>query len=287
MTLDSDSFIRPNTIANAVRYFDNPKIVGVAANVQIITEPTILGTLQKFEHMIGYRSKKTYSWLNCEFVIGGVASTYRMRTLREVGFYDTDTLTEDIGLSTKITSRGNRAEQLVYGSDVLAITEGVVSFQALTRQRYRWKYGSLQNLVKYRHLMFNPDPRYSTTLTMYRMPMALISEFVLLLSPLVWAYALYITLTQYSLYLVIGAYLTITAYVFVTLWFDENLSLRSRLYLTIYTPVMYAMFYVMDLVQLIAIGHCLLKLPALITQRDIGGTWTSPKRIGKRIASLE
>jgi biofilm PGA synthesis N-glycosyltransferase PgaC len=287
MTLDADSIIQPDTIANAVEYFNDPKIVGVAANVQIITEPTILGMLQKFEHMIGYRSKKTYSWLNCEFVVGGVASTYRIRTLREVDFYSTDTVTEDIGLSTKIISRGNRDERLVYASNVVAMTEGVMTFKALARQRFRWKYGSLQNLIKYRWLIANPHPRYSVTLTMYRMPMALLGELILLLTPLAWTYTLYMTFTQYNPQLLIGAYMTISAYLLLTLWLDENLTIRTKLHLSLYAPVMYFVLYAMDFVQLIAILRCLAKSPALVTQKNVGTTWISPKRIGKRLANVK
>ncbi|WP_146068718.1 glycosyltransferase family 2 protein, partial [Arthrobacter sp. 9E06] len=123
MTLDADSIIRRDAIKNALSYFEDPHVAGVAANVQIMEETTALGILQRFEHMIGYRSKKLYSLLNCEFVVGGVASTYRMRVLRKVDFYDTDTLTEDIGLSAKITNLGNRRFRLVYGADVVAKTE--------------------------------------------------------------------------------------------------------------------------------------------------------------------
>ncbi len=161
MTLDADSIIAPDAITNALSYFDDPYVAGVAANVQILEETTALGILQRFEHMIGYRSKKLYSLLNCEFVVGGVASTYRMRVLRKVGFYDTDTLTEDIGLSAKITSLGNRRFRMIYGADVVAKTEGVLTFRALAKQRYRWKYGSIQNLIKYRGMMLNPSRRYT------------------------------------------------------------------------------------------------------------------------------
>lgn len=287
MTLDADSIIMSDTITNAVEYFLDPRIAGIAANVQIISEPTILGMLQKFEHMIGYRSKKTYSWLNCEFVVGGVASMYRMSLLREVGFYSTDTVTEDIGLSAKIVSRGNRDERLVYASNVIAMTEGVMTFRALIRQRFRWKYGSLQALIKYRRLIGNPNPRYSIALTLYRMPMAILGELILLLTPLAWGYAIYMTFTQYDLHLLVGAYMTITIYILFTLWFDENLNKRTRLHLTIYAPVMYFILYIMDMVQLIGIIRCLFKSPALITQKNIGSTWTSPKRIGKQLASIK
>jgi biofilm PGA synthesis N-glycosyltransferase PgaC len=283
MTLDADSIISPDALTNALSYFQDPHVAGVAANVQIIDEPTVLGVLQRFEHMIGYRSKKLYSLTNCEFVVGGVASTYRMRVLRKVGFYDTDTLTEDIGLSTKITSLGNRRFRMVYGADVVAVTEGVLTFRALARQRYRWKFGSIQNLVRYRRMMVNPSRRYTSTLTMYRMPMALLSEFILLLSPMAWTYAVYMSLTQYTPALVLGAYATITAYTLLTIWLDEHLTGRDRLRLSCYAPTAYFVFYLMDLVQLTALARCLARSRQLVRPQEKANTWTSPQRAGSLV----
>jgi len=283
MTLDADSILRPDTIQNSIAYFADPTIAGVAANVRIMDEPTILGVLQKFEHMVGYRSKKMYSLLNCEFVVGGVASSYRMSVLRKVGFYDTDTVTEDIGLSIKIVNLGNHNHRMIYASDVVAMTEGVGSFRALVRQRYRWKYGSFQNLIKYRRLIFNPSSRYTRTLTLYRLPMALLSEFSLLVSPFVWGYLLYMTFIQYNLTLIIGAYSTITAYMLITIWFDENLRTSGRLRLSCYAFVSYFIFYLMDVVQLVGIARCLRQSRSLLQQKDIGGQWVSPSRSGKKV----
>jgi cellulose synthase/poly-beta-1,6-N-acetylglucosamine synthase-like glycosyltransferase len=283
MTLDADSIVRPDTIANALSYFVDPTIAGVAANVRILDDPTILGVLQKLEHMVGYRSKKTYSLFNCEFVIGGVASSYRMDVLRKVGFYDTDTVTEDIGLSIKIISLGNHAHRIVYAADVVAMTEGVTSLKGLVRQRYRWKYGCFQNLIKYRRLLFNLSSRYTRSLTLYRIPMALISEFVLLLAPLAWGYVLYMTFIQYNLALIIGAYATITVYILLTIWLDENLKTIGRIRLSGYAFVSYFIFFIMDFVQLVGIIRCIRESPALITQKNIGSSWTSPKRTGNKV----
>ena len=47
----------------------------------------------------------------------------------------------------KLTSKGNTQQKIIYGSDVLALTEGVQSYKALFKQRYRWKLGMLQNLL--------------------------------------------------------------------------------------------------------------------------------------------
>ncbi len=279
MMLDADSIIEPDAITNALSYFDDPYVAGVAANVQILEETTVLGLLQRFEHMIGYRSKKLYSLLNCEFVVGGVASTYRMRVLRKVGFYDTDTQTEDIGLSAKITSLGNRRFRMVYASDVVAKTEGVLTLRALAKQRYRWKYGSLQNLIKYRHMVLNPSRRYTSTLTCYRMPMALLSEFTLLVSPLALTYAVYWSLVARTPGLILGAYATITAYTLLTIWMDENLTERERVRLSMYAPTAYFLFYVMDLVQLTAAFRCIASSRGLF-RRPETNTWKSPQRAG-------
>ena len=282
MTLDADSILEPDAITNALSYFDDPYVAGVAANVQILAETTVLGLLQRFEHMIGYRSKKLYSLLNCEFVVGGVASTYRMRVLRKVDFYDTDTLTEDIGLSMKITSMGNRRFRMVYGADVVAKTEGVLTLPALAKQRFRWKYGSLQNLVKYRAILLNPSSRYTGTLTYYRMPMAVLSEFTLLVSPLAWTYAVYWSLVTQTPALIVGAYATITAYTLLTVWMDENLTARERARLSIYAPTAYLLFYIMDLVQLTAALRCIRRLRGLFKRPEVN-TWKSPRRAGSTL----
>lgn len=283
MMLDADSIISPQAIERAVTYFINPKIAGVAANVQIMNEHTTLSILQKFEHMVGYRAKKAYSLTNCEYVIGGVASTYRLNILRSVGYYDTDTMTEDISLSMKVVKQGNLQHRIVYGADVMAMTEPVESMRALFRQRFRWKYGSLQNIIKHKDLIGKSSSNYSAMLTLYRLPMAIVTEFALLFLPLLWFYTIYLTLTQNSLLLIFGAYITVTIYMFLTLWHDEHLRFTERLYLTIYIPVAYFIFYIMDIIQIVAINKCLTKLHHLNQRKDVSSTWVSPTRIGGRL----
>jgi hypothetical protein len=118
---------------------------------------------------------------------------------------------------------------------------------------------------------------------MYRMPMALLSEFGLLVAPLAWSYVLYMTFVQYNPALIIGAYATITLYMLLTIWFDENLHLSGRVRLSGYALVSYFIFFIMDVVQLLGIVRCLRHGRALVTQKDIGSSWVSPKRVGKKV----
>jgi cellulose synthase/poly-beta-1,6-N-acetylglucosamine synthase-like glycosyltransferase len=245
-----------------------------------------LGILQRFEHMIGYRSKKFYSLTNSEFIIGGVASTYRTKVLKRAGLYDTDTMTEDIGLSLKlIFKKGNRRHRIVYAADVVAITEGVETFRGLVKQRYRWKMGNLQNLFKYRKLIGNLNRRkYSRMLTAYRLPMAVVSEIMLLLEPLLLGYVIYLSLHYHTLGILLGAYVTLTAYILWAVWPDEHLTNRQKAQMSVLALGMYVLFYTMDLIQLSAAFRCLTN-QRTIRHRDGEQTWVSPLRSGRAATS--
>jgi len=283
MSLDADCLLRQDAVKRAVDYFDNPKVMGVAANVRLLEKHTVLGVLQRFEHLIGYRSKKFYTMANCEFVVGGVASTYRRSILKTVGYYDTDTKTEDIGVSMKIVALGNNEYQVIYAADVVATTEGAHSFSALLSQRYRWKMGSLQNLIKHSNLIGSvQNGRYSRSLTWYRLPMAYLSELILLIQPFLFGYIVYLSFHAHTLALFLGAYVTITLYTLWTILPDEHSKRRNKLTMAAYAPVLYFFFYIMDLIQIISVVRCLMHPSQLIRRAKNQGTWISPQRVGQQ-----
>lgn len=284
MCLDADSILHPQAIERAVKYFRDPKVVGVAANVRVMDGKTLISRMQRFEHLIGYRSKKFYTLTNTEFIVGGVASTYRMSVLREVGFYDTDTQTEDIGLSMKLVAHlGNRDYRIVYAADVVAMTEGVQTYKQLMQQRLRWKMGCLQNLLKYSYVVANDDAsKYSYLLAFYRLPMAFVSELMLLLEPLILLYLIYVSIYYHTAAILLGAYLIITVYVLWTVWPDEHLSLKEKFLMSLQALEMYVLFYAMDLVQINAIIRCLIRHDEVVN-RTSSATWVSPSRAGQTV----
>lgn len=282
MTLDADSILHKQAIKTAVEYFQDPTVAGVATNVRIIDNFSVLGLLQKFEHMIGYRSKKFYTLTNSEFIVGGVGSIYRKEILKKVKFYDQDTVTEDIGLSLKVVSLGNKQNRIVYASDVVAMTEGVQTFSDLMKQRYRWKMGSMQNLIKNRTLLANASNKYSRILTFYRLPMAFFGEIMVLMEPSILLYIIYLSIHFHNPSLIIGAYLTITLYVLWNLWPDEHTSIRRKLKLTIYAPFMYFIFYIMNAVQFSAVVRCIFNFNQVLRKQNNTSHWDSPQRSGEQ-----
>jgi biofilm PGA synthesis N-glycosyltransferase PgaC len=280
MTLDADSLLHRKAIDNVIKYFDDPAVAAVAANVRIIEKNSVLGILQRFEHMVGYRSKKFFSIANAELIIGGVGSTYRRSVLQTVNYFDEDTVTEDIGLSMKVAALGNKQNKLIYAYDVAAMTEGVGDLPTLLRQRYRWKLGNLQNLVKYRKMLLSRDSKFSKSLSWYRMPLAFIGELLLLLEPVSLGYVTYLSVKYFTLSLVIGAYMTICVYLLLIIWPDEHLTIKGKVKASLYVPLLYFIFYIMNAVQLISVVRCLINHKT-VTGRSAGHTsWISPKRAG-------
>lgn len=284
MCLDADSILDPFAIERAVNYFDNPAVSGVAANVRVLDNKTFLGIIQRFEHMIGYRAKKFYNITNSEFIIGGVGSTYRTNILKQIGLYDMDTMTEDIGLSLKLIAlKGNRQNKIVYASEVVAYTEGVQTFKALFKQRLRWKIGSLQNLIKHSDLIAHPDyTKYSRTLTHYRLPMAVFGEILLLMEPLTLGYIVYLSIINHTLVFIIGAYITITLYALWTIWPDEHLTTKEKFRMSLQALRVYALLYIMDIIQVSAAFRCLVEYRKII-KRTTAQTWVSPERTGSAL----
>ncbi|HET7638880.1 MAG TPA: glycosyltransferase family 2 protein, partial [Ktedonobacteraceae bacterium] len=233
--------------------------------------------------MIGYRSKKLYTLANCEMIVGGVASTYRASILKQVGYYDEDILTEDIALSMKVAALGNKENRIIYAANVVAMTEGVHSFRGLMKQRYRWKMGSLQVLLKYAYLIGNRDKKYTRSLTFYRLPMALLSELILLLQPILLGYLLTLCWHNHSLSIFLGAYATVFLYVLWTVLPDEHSTMRRKLYLSMYAPFMYLIFYIMDVVQISAIVRCLINPKQIARKSGQSRTWVSPERAGQTV----
>lgn len=284
MSLDADCILRKDAVGHTVDYFNDPTIVGVAANVRLFEERTVLGVLQRFEHLIGYRSKKFYTMTNSECIVGGVASTYRRETLDRVGYYDTDTTTEDIGLSMNIVALGNRENRVVYAADVVAMTEGAHGFMALLKQRYRWKMGGLQNLIKHLDLIGKVQGgRYTRGLTWYRLPMALLSELMLLVQPFILAYVIALSFAAHTISMFVGAYLMLTLYTLWTILPDEHSSWRSKLSMSAYAPLLYFFFYLMDLIQVVSLVRCLAH-PRRLARQTQESTWVSPERAGRSVS---
>lgn len=283
MVVDADCTLKKDALTRAVDYFKNPQIMGVAANIRIAEDPSLLSYLQKIEYLIGYRNKKFYSVTNSEFIIGGQGSTYRTNIVKKVGGFDETMLTEDIYLSLSVAKKGNKTHRLTYASDVITYTEAVPDIKGLFNQRYRWKFGAMQALFANKEMILSRSRNHSLMLTWMRIPQALFGEFSLLLEPLILSVFILVAIITHSPIAFLGSWFTLTAYAIFVIMVDEYLSRKDRIKLSAMSMFMYPLFYMVTLLNVIAMFKCLINWRKLFGIENTRGAWISPNRVGKRV----
>lgn len=279
MAIDADCTIQKDTLRNAAEHFNDKQVVALAANVKIMPDLSILGLLQQFEWVTSFRSKKFNSFVNAEYIIGGAGATYRRSTLQALGGFNESMLTEDIDLSLRIASKGNRKYLLKYASDVVVMTEHVPTYRGLFRQRFRWKLGSLQALFASKQLFFSRDARYSKMLTWYRLPLVIWSELMLLLEPFMLGYFVYLAVALNTPVMFIVSWAALIVMLFFAIWGDDQLSTTQKARFTIFMPIMYLLYYVLSSIQVIAMIKAIFSHKIVRGKKTIKGAWTSPERI--------
>ena len=100
--------------------------------------------------------------------------------LLKLGGFPADTLAEDQDLTIAIQSAGY---SVLFDSTAIAWTEAPATVRGLAKQRFRWAYGTLQCLWKYRDVTLRP--RYGA-LGMIALPQVWLFQFLLtVIAPLV------------------------------------------------------------------------------------------------------
>lgn len=279
--LDADSQLSKDAIRNIAQYFRDRNVIACSSNVNIIEDGTLFTLIQKFEYLVGYQAKRGLSLLNTEYIVGGVGSAFRMSALRTAGFYDTNTLTEDIDLTMKLILAKHKNQRIVYAQDSHAYTQAVHSFKEFSGQRFRWKYGRLQTFLKHKSLFFSKQANHSKRVSWFMLPYVLMLDVIFFFEPLIVAWLIFVMVMSFDITMLNSAIVLLTGYTLMSLWSSSAISTKDKLRLSYYAPTMYVFIYVLSLAEYIALLKSLLRLPHLpasIKSKHI--TWTSPARRG-------
>ncbi len=285
MVVDADSLLNPDAIRRMVQHFRDRRIIASASNVKVIPSRKMLGVAQRFEYLISYRMKRALTVTNMEYIVGGVGSTFRRSVILKTGLYDTDTMTEDIDLTVKlIREYGNKAYKIHYAADSVAYTEHVLNFKSLIKQRFRWKYGRMQTLLKNQQLFFSGNRKYDKRLTWYQLPYAIVGEFVLLMEPILVGYILIVTVMYSDVSSLASVYVIVSSFVFLMLLGEETETARTKLGLALFLPLTYLLMYVLTAAEFMALIQSLRKRKELLRHDIEHGSWEHVERSGRPVS---
>jgi cellulose synthase/poly-beta-1,6-N-acetylglucosamine synthase-like glycosyltransferase/peptidoglycan/xylan/chitin deacetylase (PgdA/CDA1 family)/spore germination protein YaaH len=174
VALDADTQFARTTVSRLVRWFADPTVGAVAGNAKVGNRVNTITRWQALEYIVAQNlERRALAALGTLTVVPGAVGAWRKSALMEVGGYPSDTLAEDQDLTIHLQGKGYRVR---FDSTAIAWTEAPNSFAGLARQRFRWAYGTLQCLWKYRSFTFNP--RYGA-LGMIALPQVWLFQIIL------------------------------------------------------------------------------------------------------------
>jgi cellulose synthase/poly-beta-1,6-N-acetylglucosamine synthase-like glycosyltransferase len=157
IALDADTQFLPDTISKLVRWFSDERIGAVAGNARVGNRINLVTRWQAIEYVTAQNvERRALDALGAITVVPGAVGAWRRSALDAVGGYPEDTLAEDQDLTIAIQRRGWR---VAYDVEAIALTEAPETFRALSKQRYRWSFGTLQCLWKHRAVLKQGRPR--------------------------------------------------------------------------------------------------------------------------------
>jgi len=133
--------------------FIDPNIGGVSGHAKVGNLRSFIARCQSLEYIVGFNlDRRAYTRWNCITVLPGAISAIRKQAIDRAGGLSLDTLAEDTDLTLSLHKQQLRS---VYVPGAVAWTEAPETVRTLSRQRFRWAYGTLQCLWKHRDMVFN------------------------------------------------------------------------------------------------------------------------------------
>ena len=146
--IDSDAVLDRQAGKWMIRHFTNSaRVAAVTGNPRIRTRSTLLGKIQvgEFSAIIGMikRAQRIYGRV---FTISGVVTAFRKSALHQVGYWNTDTVTDDIDISWKLQLHH---WDIRFEPNALCWILMPETLAGLWSQRKRWAQGGMEALIRY------------------------------------------------------------------------------------------------------------------------------------------
>jgi poly-beta-1,6-N-acetyl-D-glucosamine synthase len=255
---------------------DGPRVGAVTGNPRIRNRSTLLGKLQvgEFSSIIGLikRAQRVYGRI---FTVSGVIAAFRKSALHDVGYWNTDMVTEDIDISWRLQMRH---WDIRYEPNALCWILMPETLGGLWKQRLRWAQGGAEVLLRYSHSLLHWKARRMWPVAIEYM-LSLIWAYDMVAIALLWALGKFIPVPP-SLYVqtllpqwhgvVLGAICLLQF--FVSLVVDRRYETRvgRNYYWMIWYPL--AFWIVNTATSVVAFPKAALK------RRGTRAIWTSPDR---------
>ena len=175
--LDADTYIDKDAVYHmALAFTDDKKLMGASATIILKKSESLLDKLQKADFYFAAIWWKAFSYFDAVYIIPGQFSVFRKKVFESIGLYKKGHSTEDMEMTMRMRSENMKIRSVHLAK---AYTSGKPDMRALYKQRLRWTYGGLKNIMDYKHMLFNK--KYGI-LGLFVLPFVLLSMYTLIIN---------------------------------------------------------------------------------------------------------
>lgn len=210
LVMDGDTLLERNALSEVAKYMTVQEIVAIAGNVRILSGDNgvknLLTRCQSYEYLIAFElGRRIRVLMGILVIIPGAFGAFRKDTMRKVGYFDKDTVTEDFDLGIKIFKTKGQVEFL---PRAIAQTYCPNNWKEWLRQRIRWSHGQSSTLIKHRDVITGSNV-YSTMLILGVLDMMFMDIALLFIrmASLVYIFIVFQQTIPYSLILITMIYI--------------------------------------------------------------------------------
>lgn len=151
--MDADSVPEPDFLQRMVGWFGTGEAVeGVTPAMKVRNARNWVQKIQWTEYIFQIFLRKVFAVFDTQYVLPGPGSLYRTETLREMGGWNEETLTEDMEIAFRIVANGGIIEN---STNAYVETVAPDTLKGLFRQRIRWYRGYIENMRSYWEMFGN------------------------------------------------------------------------------------------------------------------------------------
>lgn len=152
ISIDADSYLDHNALKWLVWHFEKGTRTGaVTGNPRVLNRTSLLSKIQAAEYssIIGL-IKRTQRIIGKVMTVSGVLAAFRRTALVDIGYWDTDCVTEDIDITWKLEKK---LWDVRYEAQALIWILVPETLRGFWRQRVRWSQGAFEVLRKHREVL--------------------------------------------------------------------------------------------------------------------------------------
>ncbi|WP_249366596.1 poly-beta-1,6-N-acetyl-D-glucosamine synthase [Neobacillus rhizophilus] len=277
-TIDSDAILDKDALKYIIPHFITPhngeRVGAVTGNPRIRNRTSLLSKVQLVEYssIIGL-IKRTQRIIGKVMTVSGVFVVFRKKALLDAGMWDTDLITDDIGVTWKLQ---RRFWDVRYEPRALCWMLVPETIKGICKQRLRWTQGGIEVILRHRDIFL--DWRQRRLYPIYiEQVLSILWSVIWFISAIIFLYKAIFLQNNLVPIMWIGNYLSIICLLqfLVALFIESRYEKGILLYLLwgIWYPIIY--WHINALLVIVALPK---GIKILKESKDEFATWESPDR---------